>query len=124
MSLKERPGTCEGQARLLLEIDIRELLAVVIADDIAGVQFRLTKVAGSGRGICLLQIPQTAKPSGGRLTDGFAFVPQDRCRCPPFPHAAFGRVVELGSFGFTKAPLGKVTLMERLFCDVASSGLA
>src|SRR5262249_16567597 len=26
--------------------------------------------------------------------DGFAFVPQNRCRCPRFPHAAFGRVIE------------------------------
>jgi len=76
--------------------------------------------AGSGGGICprrALQIPQTAKPPGGRLTDGFAFVLQDRCRCPPFPHAAFGRVVELGSFGFPKSRLGWLAKSFLLFSD-------
>ena len=30
------------------------------------------------------------------VANGFAFVPKDRCRCPRFPHAAFGRAVEPG----------------------------
>ena len=41
--------------------------------------------------------------------------------CPPLPQHGIGRVVELGSFGFSKARLGKVTLVEWLFCDVAES---
>ena len=41
--------------------------------------------------------------------------------CPPLPQHGIGRVVELGSFGFSKARLGKVTLVEWLFCEVAES---
>jgi hypothetical protein len=44
--------------------------------------------------------------------------------CPRFPSHGIGMAVELGSFGFPKARPGKGTLVERLFCDVASSGLA
>jgi hypothetical protein len=60
-----------------------------------------------------------SKAVGGLPANGFAFVPQDRA-VPPFPQPGIGRVVELGSFGFSKARLGKVTLVEWLFCDVAS----
>jgi hypothetical protein len=60
-----------------------------------------------------------SKAVGGLHANGFAFVPQDRA-VPPFPQHGIGRVVELGSFGFSKARLGKVTLVEWLFCDVAS----
>src|SRR6516162_6601173 len=60
------------------------------------------------------------KAVGGLHANGFAFVPQDRA-APPFPQHGIGRVIELGSFGFSKARLGKVTLAEWLFCDVAES---
>jgi hypothetical protein len=64
-----------------------------------------------------------SKAAGMRPTGGFAYIPQDRA-VPPFPQHGIGRVVELGSFGGSQARLGKVTLVERFFCDVASSGLA
>jgi len=55
-----------------------------------------------------------SKAGGGLHANGFAFVPTGAV-------PGIGRVVELGSFGFSKARLGKVTLVEWLFCDVAES---
>ena len=61
-----------------------------------------------------------SKAVGGLHANGFAFVPQDRRRAP-VPQHGIGRVVELGSFGFSKARLGKVALVEWLFCDAAET---
>ena len=69
----------------------------------------------AGSGISDL-IFSDSKAAGMQPTGGFAFIPQDRA-VPRFPSHGIGRAVELGSFGFPKARLGKGTLVERLFCD-------
>jgi len=45
--------------------------------------------------LCTAQHEATAKPPAVR-SQQLCLRPQDRCRCPRFPHAAFGRVIELG----------------------------
>jgi len=45
--------------------------------------------------LCTAQHEATAKPPAVR-SQRLCLRPQDRCRCPRFPHAAFGRVIELG----------------------------
>jgi hypothetical protein len=53
-------------------------------------------------------------------TDGFAFVPQDRA-VRPISLARHRHGCRAWKLGFPKAQPGRVTLVERLFCDAASS---